>query len=114
VSDQRRAAETTAYAELMSAHQTASSAYTKATAIRDEILPKIDETFRKIEQGYQQGKFSYLEVLDTQRTLFEAREGFLDALTQYHQGIVRIERVTGAALEQSSADSTDVETNNEE
>jgi cobalt-zinc-cadmium efflux system outer membrane protein len=114
VSDQRRAAETTAYAELMSAHQTASSAYTKATAIRDEILPKIDETFRKIELGYQQGKFSYLEVLDTQRTLFEAREGFLDALTQYHQGIVRIERVTGAALEQSSADSTDVETNNEE
>lgn len=100
VSEQRRGAEAAVHAELTSAYQTASGAYTKAQALRNEVMPKVDETFKKIQRGYQQGKFSYLEVLDTQRTLFDARESFLEALTRYHQGAVRMERLTGQALEE--------------
>ncbi len=100
VSEQRRGAEAAAHAELASAHQTASAAYMKARTLQNEIMPKVDETFEKIQLGYQQGKFSYLDVLDTQRTLFDARKAFLDALTRYHRGVVRMERLTGQALEE--------------
>ena len=100
VSEQQRGAKAKVYSELTSAHQTASGAYTEIKMLQDEVMPKVDETFKKIQQGYQQGKFSYLEVLDTQRTLFNAREAFLNALTQYHKGVVRMERLTGQALEE--------------
>ncbi|MCL4216196.1 MAG: TolC family protein, partial [Candidatus Hydrogenedentes bacterium] len=77
-----------------------SGAHLKIQILQDEVMPKVDETFKKIQRGYQQGKFSYLDVLDTQRTLFDARESFLDALTRYHQNVVRMERLTGQALEE--------------
>jgi len=105
VGEQRRGAEAAVHAELTAAHQTASGAYLKAQTLRDEVMPKVDETFQKIQRGYQQGKFSYLEVLDTQRTLFDAREAFLDALTRYHRGVVRMERLTGQALEEQDSES---------
>ncbi len=100
VSEQRRGTEAAVHAELSSAQQAASGAYAKAHTLQKEVMPKVDETFQKIQRGYQQGKFSYLEVLDAQRTLFDARKSFLDALTRYHQSIVRLERLTGQVLEE--------------
>jgi cobalt-zinc-cadmium efflux system outer membrane protein len=98
VSAQRRHVEAMVYADLKRAHQAAFSAYTKARALREEVMPKIEITFSKMQRGYEQGKFSYLEVLDTQRTLFESRETFLSTLTRYHQGVVLLERLTGETL----------------
>jgi outer membrane protein, heavy metal efflux system len=115
VSEQRRGAEANAHAELASAQQVASAAYLKAQALRDEVMPKVDETFEKIQQGYREGKFGYLDVLDTQRTLFNARETFLDALTRYHRGVVRMERLTGSALKAHGMNLTmDTETETDE
>ena len=105
VSDQRRGAEAAAYTQLTAAHHTASAAYLKAQTLRDDVMPKVDEVFDKIQQGYREGKFNYLDVLDSQRTLFDAREAFLDALTRYHRGVVRMERLTGQALENNSSES---------
>jgi outer membrane protein, heavy metal efflux system len=99
-SEQQRAAEAAVHAKLNSARQTASGAYLKARALQNKVLPKVDETFDKIQQGYQQGKFSYLDVLDTQRTLFEVRVAFLTALAQYHQGVVRMERLMGTTVDE--------------
>ncbi len=113
VSENRRAAEATVHAELTTAYEAAEGGRAKAQPLREEVMPKVNDTYRKIQQGYQQGKFSYLDVLDTQRTLFDAREAFLEALIQYHQGVVRMERITGDALAQTTGDSTDVETYNE-
>ncbi len=98
VSEQRRGAEAIVHAELTAAQQEASTAYRKARILRDEVMPKVDETFEKIQKGYREGKFNYLDVLDTQRTLFDARETFLDVLTRYHRGVVQMERLTGSAL----------------
>ncbi len=100
VDEQRRGAENAVHAELTAAHQAASGAYRKAQMLRDEVMPKSEAMFQKIQRGYQQGKFGYLEVLDTQHTLFDAREAFLDALTLYHQAIVQMERLTGQGLEE--------------
>ena len=46
-------------------------------------------------QGYHQGKFSLLEVLDAQRTLFETQGQYIDALATYHKAVAETERLMG-------------------
>jgi cobalt-zinc-cadmium efflux system outer membrane protein len=41
------------------------------------------------------GKFNFLEVLDAQRTLIDARSQYLMALAQTTEAWVRIERIYG-------------------
>ena len=44
------------------------------------------------------GKFGYLEVLDAQRTLFEVRSRYLEALARYHKLVADLERLVGRDL----------------
>ena len=46
-------------------------------------------------KGYIMGKFSFLEVLDAQRTLFQAKSQYLRALAEAHRSAAEIERVLG-------------------
>ena len=49
-------------------------------------------------QGYRQGKFSLLDVLDAQRTLFEAKGQYIEALATYHKAVAEAERLLGGEL----------------
>ena len=49
-------------------------------------------------EGYDTGRFSYLEVLDAQRSLFEARQQYVESLIRYHKAVAEIEGITGQAL----------------
>ncbi|MEQ9689334.1 MAG: TolC family protein [Hoeflea sp. D1-CHI-28] len=71
------------------------------TALRADILPKAEEAFFFAEEGYRQGKFSYLDVLDAQRTLFEGRRELLDALQSFHESRAELERLAGAGFERN-------------
>ena len=41
------------------------------------------------------GKFTFLDVLDAQRTLFQARSQYLSALSQANQAAAEISRIVG-------------------
>ena len=45
----------------------------EANGLRRTVLPAAEEAFGYAREGYREGKFSFLEVLDAQRTLFETR-----------------------------------------
>jgi len=96
---ERMAAETSAWAWLVHARESAAAAADEVQALDSEVLPKAEETFAKTQRGYQEGKFSYLDVLDAQRTLFDVRTSHLDALERYGAAVVDIERLTGRALQ---------------
>lgn len=96
--EEHRAAETTALALLTEAYQGISAAYREIEVLAQDILPTAVETFEKTQEGYRQGKFGYLDVLDAERTLFDARQHYLDALTAYHTQLVRLERLTGLSI----------------
>ena len=81
------------------AYQALSTAFVEATLLRDEMMPGAQSAFDAINEGYRQGKFGYLEVLDAQRTLFEARGQYLEALAAYHTAVAEVERLIGEALE---------------
>lgn len=76
--------------------QALQSAYGEAESLKTIILPAAEKAFSLSRQGYQAGRFPYLEVLDAQRTLFEARSQYNAALKNYHIHRAEIERLTAA------------------
>ena len=76
------------------------SAYGEASALKTSVLPGAEEAFSFARQGYEAGKFGYLEVLDAQRTLFDARKQFNEAVLDYHRQRASIERMTAIHAEQ--------------
>ena len=96
--EQRRATDVDVNVRLKKAYESVSTAYTTLSALKDDILPAATSTFDAINEAYTQGKFGYLDVLDAQRTLFEARQQYLDALASYHENIAEIERTMGESL----------------
>ncbi len=78
-----------------------SSAYGETTALKNTVLPGAEEAFQFAREGYEAGKFGYLDVLDAQRTLFDARKQFNQSVLDYHRQRAAIERMTAAHLEQN-------------
>ncbi len=70
------------------------TAYIKATSYSSSVLPAAEEAFKLSRQGYGAGKFQYLEVLDAQRTLFDARAQYMGALRDYHLRTADLERLS--------------------
>ena len=60
--------------------------------------PALSEPCASLDRAIKRGRFSYLEVLDAERTLFELREQSLEALEAYHAALSEIERLTGEAV----------------
>lgn len=94
VSDQR-VAEQMLESELNRSLQAQRVAYTQATTLKTSILPEAEQAFSLSRKGYQEGKFPYLEVLDAERTLADARVQHIEALKEYHNQRAIIERLTG-------------------
>ncbi len=85
-------------ADLTEAYNRLETARAEAATIKEELLPGAQRAFDVSQIGYQAGKYGYLEVLDTQRTLSEAKAGYLDVLADYHKAAADVERLTGFPL----------------
>lgn len=76
------------------------TAYLQATSLRDTVIPAAEKAFEQSRYGYGVGKFPYLEVLDAQRTLFDARHQYITALRNYHTSKAQLERIAGTHREE--------------
>ena len=45
----------------------------QVTNYRERILPKVNEALRLVTAGFEEGKFGFIDLIDTQRTTAEAR-----------------------------------------
>ena len=79
--------------ELISAWSQWNSAYAEANAIRDRSLPQAEKAFSLALDGYHRGAFAYLELLDAQRTLFDQRTRYADALARLRTARAETERL---------------------
>jgi cobalt-zinc-cadmium efflux system outer membrane protein len=75
------------------------NSYSQATSLQNEVLPDAIEMLNAATTAYQEGKVDYLNVLDAQRTLFEAKGQYIEALSAYHNTRVDIERLIGQQIE---------------
>ena len=92
---EQRATQVRLTAALQKLYQSAATAQTQLTVLRDRVLPSVQQVFDATTVGYRQGKFGYIDVLDAQRTLFETRNEYLVALVNFHSAIAEVERLVG-------------------
>lgn len=92
---QRKAVETDLRAALAEASTKLSSSFSEITIIKNDVLPLAKSAFDAAGQGYREGKFEYLMVLDSQRTFFEVRARYIEALAGYHKSRADVERLIG-------------------
>ena len=69
--------------------------------LKKDVLPAAQRVFDGLSEGYRQGKFRYLDVLDDQRTLFDAQAKYIEALANYHETSVEIERLIGQRMDEA-------------
>ena len=83
---------------LARAYERLETARQAATSYQDDILPGAQSAFDAAAKGFEFGKFSFLEVLDAQRTLVQAKSQYLNALLQAHEATADIKRILGDAI----------------
>ncbi|PZP31030.1 MAG: cobalt-zinc-cadmium resistance protein [Roseateles depolymerans] len=65
-------------------------------ALNREVLPGAQSAYDAARRGFELGKFGFLDVLDAQRTLLQARGQYFAALSQAHRLGAELERRLGA------------------
>jgi cobalt-zinc-cadmium efflux system outer membrane protein len=95
---EREAAGNKVLAALSDAYQALATGYAEATTLKSAVIPGAQSAFEATSEGFRQGKFGYLEVLDAQRTLFEARGRYVESLGAYHKAVADTERLIGGEL----------------
>jgi hypothetical protein len=81
-------------------------AYERSRSLCDEVIPAAVDNVDRTVVGYRYGKFSYLDVLESERTLVNAVAGYVDALAEYQSARVDVERLIGQPLHSFSGDPT--------
>lgn len=66
-----------------------------AELLRLEVLPGARSTYEAATIGFENGKFSFLEVLDAQRTLIAAKSQYLIALANFHRAQAELQSLVG-------------------
>lgn len=84
---------------LTEAYRNFTAAQERVTVYTEEILPKAQKALDQTNEGYRQGKFGYLDVLDAQRTLAEAKIAYAAALADLNLSAAELEKLTGTRLE---------------
>jgi outer membrane protein, heavy metal efflux system len=90
-----RAAELRLRAEAARAHERLRASVAEAQALQAEVLPGAQQAYEAASTGFELGKFGFLDVLDAQRTLIQARTQQLRAVAQAHRAAADIDRLLG-------------------
>lgn len=88
--------------ELAQAYGRLVAAREEIALLKQEILPGAQSAYDATTKGFELGKFSFLEVLDAQRTFFQARSQYLRALSETHRAAADIDRIVGTPYAPSS------------
>ena len=67
----------------------------QAKTLRDQVLPGAQSAYDATTKGFELGKFNFLDVLDAQRTLFQAKAQYLRARGEAHRAAADIDRLLG-------------------
>jgi cobalt-zinc-cadmium efflux system outer membrane protein len=82
------------------AHDTANGTLQQLDLLRKTILPAARASLKTIEEGYGQGRFTLLEILDAYRTVADAELLEHEALASFHTSIATIEGLIGSPANQ--------------
>lgn len=61
------------------------AAHKEAEAYQSDMVPSAERAYSQASDGYSAGRFSFLDLLDAQRTLYEVQESRLDSLLSLYE-----------------------------
>jgi len=103
VIEEKRAARVAIVTGITATYEELLSYAATINLLENNLLPAARKAFDAAGEGYAQGKFNYLEVLDAQRTLVEARSQHLEVMADYHRAILDMERFIGRSIAKEMA-----------
>lgn len=94
----RIAAESEIEEEVQSILPRLSSLDEQLDILRGNLLPLAEEAYATNQAGYTSGNATFLDLLDSQRTLIAVRRDLLRTRRDYHLAIAELERVVGGSI----------------
>jgi cobalt-zinc-cadmium efflux system outer membrane protein len=93
--DDLAAAELQLGADAAQAAERLRSARATAQTLQRDALPGAEAAYKAAGKGFELGKFSFLEALDAQRTLFQVRNQYLLAAADAHRAASELDKLLG-------------------
>lgn len=69
-----------------------------ALRLRNEALPSARAALESIRRGYEEGLYTYLELVDARQERLAVERDALQAAVNFHQTLVTLEQLTGTGL----------------
>lgn len=95
--DELDATESRVRVDLLQARQQWTAARDAIDVLREDILPGAQSAYDAAAKGFEFGKFTFLDVLDAQRTLLQAKTQYLTTLATLHRAHAEIDRLIGTS-----------------
>jgi cobalt-zinc-cadmium efflux system outer membrane protein len=89
--------------QLSRTYETLLAAQNEIKVLRDDVLPGARSAFNAATIGYELGRFSFLEMLDAQRTLFQNQLLYVRSVATYQKLVNEIERLIGGPIDEPGA-----------
>ncbi len=93
--DELQAARTSIAADAWQALEKATARHREAELLQRDVLPGARSAYEAATIGFENGKFSFLELLDAQRTLFSATAQYLAAIAAIHAALAELDGILG-------------------
>lgn len=97
-------------ADAAQAHERLKASVAEAEAMQRDVLPGAEAAHEAATKGFELGKFGFLDVLDAQRTLLEARTRHLRAQVEAHRAAAELDRLLGDLPGVEGADANPIRT----
>jgi cobalt-zinc-cadmium efflux system outer membrane protein len=95
--DELAAAQVSTASALTTAYTRYQVARDEATLLQRDVLPNAKSAYELTLKGFEYGKFSFLDVLDAQRTWFQTQSRQWNSMLEAYRAFADIERITSAA-----------------
>ena len=95
---EEKATRVKVFMELRNAFAQLEQARERVTLLREQILPEAQQALTLIQEGYGDGRFSYLELVEARRQLLSFETEAVSAATDFHQTLITLETLTGQPL----------------
>ena len=99
--DEKSALENQLQTELSNAYGRRQLQIEASNIYKQDILQGAQSAYEAVRKGFEFGKFSFLEVLDAQRSLFQAKTQYIQTLVLAHHAQADIYTILGTVIIQS-------------
>jgi cobalt-zinc-cadmium efflux system outer membrane protein len=70
----------------------------RATVLREEVLPKVEQALAETQRAYANGRYGYFEYQIVQQEVLDAQSALIETSINAHKRLIEIERLTGTSL----------------